>query len=90
MICEQHGIEHSQRFPCAEYERYRKLTAKAASVTEHETRPIEDPNVEGLLGLEQVEIGKHEAGWTGNSEVVQLDDEDEMRRWRFTRPGQYE
>lgn len=90
MICEKHGIEHSERFGCGQYERYRQLTAQAQSITEYETRPVEDPEREGLLGMDQVEVAKHEAGWTGNSEVVRLDDEDEMRRWRFTRPGQHD
>lgn len=89
MICEKHGIEHTERFGCGQYERYRQLTAQAASVTEYETHLRDDPEGNALC-VEQVEVAKREAGWTGNSEVVRLDDEDEMRRWRFTRPGQHD
>ena len=38
--------------------------------------------------LEFHDAESHKTGWTGNSEVVQLDDDDEMQRWRFTRPGE--
>lgn len=74
-ICEEHGIEHTALFPCGQYEKYLQLTAQANTVTEHETKPIEDPDREGLLGLEQVEVATHESGWTGNSEELPVNDD---------------
>lgn len=73
--CEQHGFEHSERFPCDQYERYRQMTAKAHTLKEHETRPMENPDREGLLGMEQVEIATHESGWTGKSEQHPVNDD---------------
>ncbi|MHC9295628.1 hypothetical protein ACRCUN_24460 [Mycobacterium sp. LTG2003] len=74
-ICEEHGIEHPERFPCAEYERYRKLTAQSHTIVTHETRPIEDPNVEGLLGMERVVTGAYEAGFVGTAHDDDTDED---------------
>ncbi|WP_445163213.1 hypothetical protein ACTXG5_08305 [Mycobacterium sp. Dal123C01] len=65
MICEQHKIEHTQKFPCEQYERYRQLSEQANSITVWETRPIEHPEREGLLGMERVDVGTFESGFTG-------------------------
>lgn len=62
MICEQHGIEHTQRFPCAEYERYSQLSTQAHSVTEHEAHLREDVDGNPLC-VEQVEKRTLTAGW---------------------------
>ena len=67
-ICEQHGIEHHERFPCDEYERYRQLSAQAHTIVTHETRPIEDPDREGLLGMARVVTGAYEAGFVGTDD----------------------
>lgn len=61
-VCEQHGIEHTARFPCAEYEKYRELSSRASSITEYETREVEGPDGE-WLGVERVELGTLTAGW---------------------------
>ncbi|MDM2175479.1 hypothetical protein PP404_25090 [Mycobacteroides abscessus] len=69
-VCTKHGIEHTQRFPCEEYEKYRQLSTQAHSVTVYETRPVEDPQREGLLGMERVEVGTYESGHVGPARPV--------------------
>jgi len=48
-------------------------------------------NPEGSAGVGSIEMHTaremHKTGWTGNSEVVTLD-ADEQRRWHFMRPGE--
>jgi len=75
MICTEHGIEHTAKLPCEQYEKYRQLSGQAHSVTEYRTREIEGPDGE-WLGVEQVEGRTLTAGWTGNSELVPLDELD--------------
>lgn len=61
-ICEEHGVEHTPRFPCEMYEKYRELSSQASSVTEYETREVESPDGE-WLGVERIEKGTLTAGW---------------------------
>ena len=54
VMCEQHQIEHTPRFPCEMYERYREMSTRASSITEHTTQVIESPDGD-LLGVERIE-----------------------------------
>jgi hypothetical protein len=76
MICNKHHIEHTEKFPCSEYERYRQLSGGARSVTAYETREIESPDGE-WLGVEQVELGTYEAGYVGPASPPRDNERDE-------------
>ncbi|BBZ37097.1 hypothetical protein [Mycobacterium conspicuum] len=45
------------------WDQMRRIAADAHTITAHETRPIEDPEREGLLGMERVELGTFNAGF---------------------------
>lgn len=68
MICEQHHIEHTDKFPCDQYEKFRELSSRAHSITAYETREVESPDGE-WLGVERVELGTFNAGHVVNNDT---------------------